>query len=609
MPPRQGPRAKQLKCLAGFSATPIIVILLYVLGRPAYFALVGQSFGSSGLAVVQPAAGANDAAVVTNAGVQSPTAPDVAEGGVQLSAEEKSHHLTPEFVKMHAKDNVVMVTWANFHYYDFVMNWVSHLRNLNMTNFVVGAMDDDLLHKLLEQGVPTFAMRSGLTTGDFGWGSKTFHKMGREKINLIRVFVTMGYDIMVSDVDTVWMRDPLEYVQRYPEADILASSDHLSTTVEDDGLEHFAQAHSPANIGILFVRKAGLELVEEWNSMLEADENYWDQNAFNDLFRRGVGQELPNRLFPAYHGKLKMGLLPVSLFCSGHTFFVQKMHEKLGQGAYVVHATFQFSGTEGKRHRMREAQIWESDEAEYYDPPGGFLSFLPDIPDKFLVGFDSKEGHFDLVNHQIAQIRDAMALAQALNRTLVLPRMVCGWDRWWAPHMGTIPHSSLQNPYVCPADHVFDLEQWMRKRSVEEFGPDIPFREYSVLSNPRMLEAVKASKVTVDVCVGSTASCEGEGTSLVKLREAVTDAAAVEMFRPLRDVKVLEFSSMLGVFRGWADEADKNKFHRRIKEYASIWCCIAAHPGHIWYDMLWDQPHTDRHGRVFNETWVPLCGP
>ena len=65
-----------------------------------------------------------------------------------------------------------------------------------------------------------------------------------------------------------------------------------------------------------------------------------------------------------------MGLLPVSLFCSGHTFFVQRMHEQLGQDAYVVHATFQFSGTEGKRHRMREAQIWESDGPEYYDPPG-----------------------------------------------------------------------------------------------------------------------------------------------------------------------------------------------------------------------------------------------
>lgn len=42
-------------------------------------------------------------------------------------------------------------------------------------------MDDKLLEFLLDQGVPTFSMSSGLSLGDFGWGSPTFHKMGREK--------------------------------------------------------------------------------------------------------------------------------------------------------------------------------------------------------------------------------------------------------------------------------------------------------------------------------------------------------------------------------------------------------------------------------------------
>ena len=63
-------------------------------------------------------------------------------------------------------------------------------------------------------------------------------------------------------------------------------------------------------------------------------------------------------------GKLKLGILPVATFASGHTFFVQRMYEKLEQQAYVVHATFQFSGTHGKRHRLREALLWD------VDPPG-----------------------------------------------------------------------------------------------------------------------------------------------------------------------------------------------------------------------------------------------
>lgn len=482
----------------------------------------------------------------------------------------------------------------------------------------------------------------------------------------------------------------------------------------------------------------------------------WDQNAFNEIFRKGAGEELPNRLFKAYNvrrprraaqperssariahpapplrdslarnsprrappppaacasareqGKLKMGILPVSLFCSGHTFFVQRLFEKVvpKQEAYVVHATFQFAGTEGKRHRMREAMIWESDGPEYYDPPGGFLSFKPDIPDALLAGYDSKEGHFALVNHQIKQVRDAMALASALNRTFVFPRLICGWDRWWAPHRGTIPHSSLPNPYLCPAvrrpsprprappllpppraavsastssvpthsacgpsdfallprasprtleqDHVFDLEVWNRKRSFEEFGPETRYREYSVLENPRMPQIVKESKVAVDVC-SAPGGC-GASSALVKLDKPITDGEAVKLFSPLKDVKVLEFSSMLGAFAGFDRPEDQQRFHRRIKEYVGIWCCVQAHPvrstraarggappgttrpqesatrrwalrgagtdssafpppclapqGHIWYDMLWDQPHTDRHGRVFNTTWSIILGP
>lgn len=143
-----------------------------------------------------------------------------------------------------------MVTWANDHYFDFVMNWVTNLRRINVTNFMVGAMDDDLLQRLLAEDVPTWAMQSGLTTNDFGWGSPTFHKMGRSKIQLIFDFVSMvrnqgrvalalsliaafsqGFDVFVSDVDTVWMRDPRPFVLRYPGADLLTSCDHLANTV------------------------------------------------------------------------------------------------------------------------------------------------------------------------------------------------------------------------------------------------------------------------------------------------------------------------------------------------------------------------------------------
>lgn len=58
-----------------------------------------------------------------------------------------------------------------------------------------------------------------------------------------------------------------------------------------------------------------------------------------------------------YDGTLRMGILPVALFAGGHTFFAQRMAQRMGLAPYAVHATFQFSGTPGKRHRLRERLV------------------------------------------------------------------------------------------------------------------------------------------------------------------------------------------------------------------------------------------------------------
>jgi hypothetical protein len=97
----------------------------------------------------------------------------------------------------------------------------------------------------------------------------------------------------------------------------------------------------------------------------------WDQNAFNELIRRGqvLLPSDPHHYFRGDNGKLTVGILPVALFCSGHAFFVQRLQEFLQVKPYAVHATFQFSGTPGKRHRFREFQLWD-EKYEYFQQLG-----------------------------------------------------------------------------------------------------------------------------------------------------------------------------------------------------------------------------------------------
>jgi hypothetical protein len=42
-------------------------------------------------------------------------------------------------------------------------------------------------------------LSAGLHTGDFGWGSPTFAKAGREKVRLIKTFLELGVQVNHAD--------------------------------------------------------------------------------------------------------------------------------------------------------------------------------------------------------------------------------------------------------------------------------------------------------------------------------------------------------------------------------------------------------------------------
>ena len=85
-------------------------------------------------------------------------------------------------------------------------------------------MDDEMLRSLVDMNVNTWRMNSNITKGDLGWGSHNFHRMGRAKIALIKQFLDLGVAVVISDIDTAWLKNPLPYFARFPTADILTST-------------------------------------------------------------------------------------------------------------------------------------------------------------------------------------------------------------------------------------------------------------------------------------------------------------------------------------------------------------------------------------------------
>ncbi|CAA6672086.1 unnamed protein product [Spirodela intermedia] len=541
----------------------------------------------------------------------------------------ESFRLTKEAAKHRVKDNVLIVTFGNYAFMDFILTWVKHLTDVNVSNLLVGnvtfyyhplclpirilpqrirgnelkelkvaffyltgAMDIKLLEALYWTGIPVYDMGSHMKTIDVGWGSPEFHKMGREKVFLINSLLPFGYELLVCDTDMVWLKNPLPYLARFPEADILTSSDELVPS----------------------------KLAKEWKDLLLADDKIWDQNGFNELVRKvyGPGVKGKKDLVYTFDGKLKLGVLQRAYFAA--------QYQQLRLQPYAVHTTFQFGGTGGKRHRLREAMLFY-DPPEYYDTPGGFLSFKPRIPKSLLLdGPHTIQSHFSLVNYQMKQIRTALAIASLLKRTLVMPPLWCRLDRIWFGHPGVLPGTLTRQPFLCPLDHVFEVfpslnrEYHAGELPEEDFGPGIDFREYSFFDNPMLPEG---SILTVTITGKSSwlevklREEEGSGNcsagnqckpGVVSLPKNSSEEMLVQLLSPHSGVKVIEFSSMQDAFRGFSSEArslppihgraihardpppPSAKFRNRVKRYVGIWCCREnLKVGHIFYDMYWDE--------------------
>lgn len=516
----------------------------------------------------------------------------------------ESFRLTKELVGERVKDNIIIVTFGNYAFMDFILSWVKHLTDLGLSNLLVGAMDTKLLEALYWKGIPVFDMGSHMSTVDVGWGSPTFHKMGREKVILIDSILPFGYELLMCDTDMVWLKNPLPYFARFPEADVLTSTDQVIPTVVDDRLDVWQEVTGAYNIGIFHWRptESSKKLAKEWKEMLLADETIWDQNGFNDLVRKQLGPSVDESgLVYAYDGNLKLGLLPASIFCSGHTYFVQAMFQQFKLEPYAVHTTFQYAGTEGKRHRLREAMVFY-DPPEYYNPPGGFLTFKTSIPKHLLLDGNHTIGsHFAVVNYQIKQIRTALAIASLLNRTLVMPPIWCRLDRLWFGHPGILDGTLTRQPFICPLDHVFEVNVMLKDLPEEEFGPRIDIREYSFLDNPAVPQEVKESWLDVQLCQVGSKDCRVSNDSsvarVIKLPKHSTEDTFKQVFSLFKDVKVINFLSMQDAFTGFNDTVREQKFRNRVKRYVGIWCCVMDHtPGHIYYDMYWDE----------KPSWKPL---
>eukprot|EP00854_Cymbomonas_tetramitiformis_P006321 gene6321-7574_t len=152
-------------------------------------------------------------------------------------AEKAKEHLRVGLLDLNLfPGTTLFATFVTFEMMSFVRNWVAFAKQSKIQQVLVIAMDDRVLEAFRSEGVPVVGVADFWTTPDcptckaegvegFRMQKEAFNSMGFVKVAVLVVLLEIGYDVLLSDADVVWQRDPLPYVN----APILSTADVLVT--------------------------------------------------------------------------------------------------------------------------------------------------------------------------------------------------------------------------------------------------------------------------------------------------------------------------------------------------------------------------------------------
>lgn len=153
--------------------------------------------------------------------------------GSEKSINEELHHHERPFVAL---------AFANFKVHDMTLNWMQSMKNINM-NFLLVALDKDMFRIAADNDFHStlLSLATGLD-GSNSHSSASWRDFAKTRLTTVYSCILLGYNCLHSDVDVVWLQNPISYLScinvakrtgnescdGLKDADVLISSDNLS---------------------------------------------------------------------------------------------------------------------------------------------------------------------------------------------------------------------------------------------------------------------------------------------------------------------------------------------------------------------------------------------
>ncbi|XP_038678704.1 arabinosyltransferase RRA3-like [Tripterygium wilfordii] len=204
--------------------------------------------------------------------------------------------VNPRLAKILEKVSVqreVIVIVANSNVKDTLEVSFNSIKTAGIPNYLVVALDEEIVKFCQENNVTVYKRDPDEGFDSIG-RSNSGSAVSGLKFRILREFLQMGYSVLLSDVDIVYLQNPFDHL--YRDSDVESMTDgHDNRTaygyvdVFDDPVMGrsryiFSTRMWVFNSGFFYIRPtmASLELLDRVTGRLTRDPNLWDQIVFNE---------------------------------------------------------------------------------------------------------------------------------------------------------------------------------------------------------------------------------------------------------------------------------------------------------------------------------------
>ncbi|KAI8025657.1 Arabinosyltransferase RRA3 [Camellia lanceoleosa] len=192
-----------------------------------------------------------------------------------------------------AVNKELIVALANSNVKDMLEVWFSSIQKVGIPNYLVIALDEEIANLCQSKDVPVYKRDpdEGIDSVARTGGN---HAVSGLKFHILREFLQLGYSVLLSDVDIVYLQNPFYHL--YRDSDVESMTDgHNNLTAygyndvfDEPSMGWARYAHTMRiwvyNSGFFYIRPTipSIELLDRVAGRLSREPKSWDQAVFNE---------------------------------------------------------------------------------------------------------------------------------------------------------------------------------------------------------------------------------------------------------------------------------------------------------------------------------------